>query len=156
MKHIKLGTLDVTRIGMGAMPINALYTGANADDEEGIRAIHRALDLGVTHPQVDLRATMPRFNDAAYFRQNLRVADEVEVIADEAGITPGQLCLAWLVAQGDDIAPIPGTRRVSHLEENVAADGIQLSGEVLHRLDHLTPAVGDRLGKDHLDMIDHH
>lgn len=50
MKHIKLGgDLDVTQIGMGAMPINALYTGANADDEEGIRAIHRALDLGVTH-----------------------------------------------------------------------------------------------------------
>jgi len=50
MKHIKLGgRLDVTQIGMGAMPINALYTGANADNEEGIRAIHRALDLGVTH-----------------------------------------------------------------------------------------------------------
>ncbi|MFF1632166.1 MULTISPECIES: aldo/keto reductase [unclassified Streptomyces] len=90
--------------------------------------------------EVDPRATMPRFNDPEYFQQNPRVADEVKAMADEVGITPGQLCLAWLVAQGDDIAPIPGTRRVSHLEENVAADGIELSAAVLHRLDRLTPA----------------
>ena len=65
-------------------------------------------------PEVDLRATMPRLNDPEYFRQNLRVADEVRAVADEAGVTPGRLCLARLVAQGDDIAPIPGTRRVTH------------------------------------------
>ncbi|MGY4744951.1 aldo/keto reductase [Streptomyces sp. ATMOS53] len=326
MKHIELGDLDVSRIGMGAMPINALYTGANADDEEGIRAIHRALDLGVnfidtaeaygpflneelvgralkgrreqvvlatkfgfvshtgrktgldsspdnvklavegslkrlgtdyvdllyqhrvdptvpieetvgamaelvregkvralglseagpgtirrahaTHPltavqteyslwfrepeqeifpvtrelgigfvpwaplghgflaggfrttdwfdpEVDLRATMPRFNDPQLFQQNLHVADEVKAIADEVGVTPGQLCLAWLIAQGDDVVPIPGSRRVAHVEENTSAHDIQLSADVLRKLDDLTPAVGDRLGKDHMDMIDH-
>jgi aryl-alcohol dehydrogenase-like predicted oxidoreductase len=326
MKHTKLGSLDVSRIGMGAMPINALYTGANADNEEGVRAIHRALDLGVTlidtaeaygpflneelvgkalkdrrdqvvlatkfgfvshmgrdagldsspenvklavegslkrldtdyvdllyqhrvdpsvpieetvgamaelvqegkvralglseagpgtirrahathplaavqteyslwfrepeqeilpvtrelgigfvpwaplahgflaggfrttdwfDPEVDLRATMPRFNDPELFQRNLRVADEVRSIADQVGVTPGQLCLAWLIAQGDDIVPIPGTRRVAHVEENTAAHDIRLSDDVLSKLDRLTPAVGDRLGKDHMDMIDY-
>ncbi|WP_330302623.1 MULTISPECIES: aldo/keto reductase [unclassified Streptomyces] len=328
MKHIELGgQLDVTRIGMGAMPINALYTGANADNEEGIRAIHRALDLGVTHidtaeaygpflneelvgkalqgrrdqvvlaskfgfvsysgrpegsldsspesirvavegslkrlgtdyidllyqhrvdpatpieetvgamaelvaegkvralglseagpgtirrahathplaavqteyslwfrdpeteilpvtrelgigfvpwaplghgflaggfrttdwfdAEVDLRATMPRFNNAEYFRQNLRLADEVKAVADEAGVTPAQVCLAWLVAQGDDIAPIPGTRRVSHLEENTAADAVVLTPGQLQKLDRLTPAAGERLGEDHMALVDH-
>ena len=53
---------------------------------------------------------------------NLRLADEVEAIAAEVGATPAQVALAWLLAQGDDIAPIPGTKRVSRLEENVAAD----------------------------------
>ena len=58
----------------------------------------------------------------------------------KAGATPAQVALAWLLAQGDDIAPIPGTKRVSRLEENVAADSVQLTAEQLAKLDQITPA----------------
>ena len=61
------------------------------------------------------------------FERNLRIVDEVEAVATEAGATPAQIALAWLLAQGDDIAPIPGTRRVARVEENTAADGVELS-----------------------------
>ena len=56
-------------------------------------------------------------------------------IAAEVGATPAQVALAWLLAQGDDIAPIPGTKRVSRLEENVAADGVELTADQLDKLD---------------------
>jgi aryl-alcohol dehydrogenase-like predicted oxidoreductase len=69
---------------------------------------------------------------------------EVEAVAKEAGATPGQIALAWLLAQGDDIAPIPGTKRVSRLEENAAADGIELTPDQLARLGRIQPPTGDR------------
>ena len=65
----------------------------------------------------DLRRTNPRFTEEN-FRRNLSSADEVQSIADEVGCTSAQVSLAWLLAQGDDIAPIPGTKRVSRVEEN--------------------------------------
>jgi aryl-alcohol dehydrogenase-like predicted oxidoreductase len=313
MKHIKLGDLDVARIGLGAMSMSHAYTGAGSDDAESIRTIHRALDLGVTlidtaevygpyaneelvgqalkgrrdqvvvatkfgfmshtdrgagaldsspqnirvavegslkrldiehidlyyqhrvdpetpieetvgalaelvaegkvrhiglseagvetirrahavhpvtalqseyslwtrdpEPEVlpvlrelgigfvpysplghgfltgqirstddfgddDWRKNNPRFT-GENFQRNLRLADEVKAVADEAGATPAQVALAWLLAQGDDIAPIPGTKRVSRVEENTAADCIELSAEQLAKLDNLTPAAGD-------------
>jgi hypothetical protein len=74
----------------------------------------------------DFRKTNPRFT-GENFDRNLRAVDEVKAIADEVGATPAQVALAWILAQGDDIAPIPGTKRVARLEENVAADGVQLS-----------------------------
>jgi aryl-alcohol dehydrogenase-like predicted oxidoreductase len=70
--------------------------------------------------------------------------DEVEAVAQEAGATPAQVALAWLLAQGDDIAPIPGTRRVSRLEENAAADALELTADQLARLGAIPPPVGDR------------
>ncbi|WP_131747744.1 aldo/keto reductase [Frankia sp. Cppng1_Ct_nod] len=316
MKHVKLGTLDVGRIGLGAMGMSAAYTGAGSDDSESIRTIHRALDLGVTlidtaevygpytneelvgraikgrrdelvlatkfgfishrgdtggragvadstpeniriavegslrrlgtdridlyyqhrvdrrtpieetigvlaelvsegkvlhlglseawldtirrahavHPisvlqseyslwtrdqepevlpllrelgigfvpysplghgfltgQVrslddlaadDWRRTNPRFT-GANFQRNLRIADEVGAVAREAAATPAQVALAWLLAKGDDIAPIPGTKRVTRLEENLAADDLLLTSQQLATLDALTPAEGD-------------
>ncbi len=69
----------------------------------------------------DWRKTNPRFTDAN-FRRNLRIVDELEAVAAQAGATPAQVALAWLLAQGDDIAPIPGTKRVTRVEENTAAD----------------------------------
>lgn len=81
----------------------------------------------------DFRKDNPRFSEAN-FEQNLRIADEVEAIARDAGATPAQTALAWLLAQGDTIAPIPGTKRVSRLEENVAADALTLTPEQLTRL----------------------
>jgi aryl-alcohol dehydrogenase-like predicted oxidoreductase len=68
----------------------------------------------------------------------------VDLVATEVGAKPGQVALAWLLAQGDDIAPIPGTKRVTYLEENVAAAGLVLTRDQLFALDDIGEAVGDR------------
>ena len=91
----------------------------------------------------DFRKTNPRFQGES-FRQNLRLVDEVTSIAEGAGATPAQVALAWLLSRGNDIAVIPGTKRVDRLEENAGADAEQLDAEALRRLDELAPAVGDR------------
>ena len=314
MKHISLGGLDVSRIGLGAMSMSAFYTGAGSDDAEAVRTIHRALDLGVTfvdtaeiygpftneelvgralkgrrdnvvlatkfgllsHPNVternidsspknirtalegslkrldvdhvdlyyqhrvdpntpiedtvgtladlvregkirhiglsepsaatirrahavhpitavqneyslwtrdpesdvlptlrelgvglvaysplgrgfltgairsldqldstDFRRHNPRFAEEN-FQQNLRIVDEVEAVAKEVGGTPAQVALAWLLSQGDDIAPIPGTKRVSRIEENAAADAVVLTDDQVKRLTAIQPPAGDR------------
>jgi aryl-alcohol dehydrogenase-like predicted oxidoreductase len=101
----------------------------------------------------DFRRTNPRFT-GENFQRNLRSADEVQSVADEVGCTPAQVCLAWLLARGDDIAPIPGTKRVSRAEENVAADDIELSAEQRNRLDQLTPAVGDHHSEEQMRLIE--
>ena len=91
----------------------------------------------------DFRRHNPRFAGEA-LQQNLRIVEEVEAVAREAGATPGQVALAWLLAQGDDVVPIPGTKRVSRLEENAAAAELRLSDEQLSRLSAIEPPVGDR------------
>src|SRR3954466_11231795 len=91
----------------------------------------------------DFRAANPRFAEEA-LQQNLRIVEEVEAVAREAGATPGQVALAWLLAQGEDIAPIPGTKRVSRLEENAAADALEVNAEQAGRLRVIKPAVGNR------------
>ncbi|MER6814793.1 aldo/keto reductase [Spirillospora sp. NPDC000708] len=90
----------------------------------------------------DFRHGNPRFT-GENFQRNLRIADEVQAVAAEVGATPAQVALAWLLAQGDDIAPIPGTKRVHRVEENTAADGVDLTAEQLARLSGLPPAAGD-------------
>lgn len=89
----------------------------------------------------DFRASNPRF---ANLDANLAIVDEVERVAAEAGATAAQVALAWILAQGEHIAPIPGTKRVERLEENVAADALTLTAEQLAALDALPAAVGDR------------
>jgi aryl-alcohol dehydrogenase-like predicted oxidoreductase len=324
MMHINLGTLDVARIGLGAMGMSTAYTGAGADDDESIRTIHRALDLGVTlidtaeiygpftneelvgraikdrrddvvlatkfgmvshagrgpgnldgspaniriavegslrrlgtdyidlyyqhrvdpktriedtvgalaelvaegkirhiglseagpdtirrahavhpitalqseyslwtrdpEPRVlpvlrelgigfvaysplgrgfltgairstdnfaddDSRKSNPRFT-GENFQRNLRAVEEVEAIAAEVGATPAQVALAWVLAQGDDIAPIPGTKRVARVEENIAADAIELSPEQIDKLTNVTPAAGDHHSEQQMQMIE--
>jgi len=101
----------------------------------------------------DWRKNNPRFTEGN-FEKNLRIVDEVEVVASEVGATPAQVALAWLLAQGDDIAPIPGTKRVSRVEENTAADGIELSSEQVERLNELTPATGARHNEANMSAID--
>ena len=91
----------------------------------------------------DWRKNNPRFTEGN-FEKNLRIVDEVEAVASELDATPAQVALAWLLAQGDDIAPIPGTKRVSRIEENTAADRIELSTQQIQRLNELTPATGER------------
>ncbi|GAA0502187.1 aldo/keto reductase [Paractinoplanes deccanensis] len=91
----------------------------------------------------DFRLSTPRFS-GDNFQANLRIVDEVEAVAREASATPAQVALAWVLAQGDFIAPIPGTKRVTRLEENAAADALALSGEQLARLTAIRPPAGDR------------
>jgi aryl-alcohol dehydrogenase-like predicted oxidoreductase len=322
MRHIKLGTLDVGRIGLGAMGMSAAYTGAGTDDAESIRTIHRALDLGVTfidtaegygpytneeligralkgrrqqvvlatkfggmshtgrsgpdsspdnirtalegslrrldtdsidlyyqhrvdpgtpieevvgvlaelvtqgkvrhiglseawvdtirrahavHPitalqseyslwtrdqeaevlpllrelgigfvpysplghgfltgtirslddfdQSDWRKTNPRFT-GENFQRNLRIADEVRQVATEAGATPAQVALAWLLTRGDYIAPIPGTKHVSRVEENIAADDVVLTADQIRRLDNLPVASGDHHNAAQMQLLE--
>jgi aryl-alcohol dehydrogenase-like predicted oxidoreductase len=101
----------------------------------------------------DWRKTNPRFT-GENFQRNLRIVDEVQAIGAEIGATPAQTALAWLLTRGDDIAPIPGTRRVSRVEENTAADGIELSATQLDRLNNLTPASGARHDDENMASID--
>ena len=80
---------------------------------------------------------------------NLALVDRVRALADEKGCTPGQLALAWVLAQGDDVVPIPGTKRVRYLEENVAAVDVVLSADDLAALKDAVPrdaVAGDRYG----------
>lgn len=322
MKHVKLGTLDVARIGLGCMGMSAAYTGAGSDEAESIRTIHRAIDLGVTlidtaevygpftneelvgkalkgrrdqvvlatkfgfmshtgRPNVDSspanirtaiegslrrlgvewidlyyqhrvdpktpieevigtiseliaegkvrhiglseawvgtirqahavypitalqseyslwtrdqesevlpllaelgigfvpysplghgfltgairsiddladddwRRTNPRFT-GENFQRNLRIADVVQAVAGAVGATPAQVALAWLLAKGAQIAPIPGTKHVHRLEENIAADDVVLSPEQLARLDNLTPAAGDHHNEAQMRLLE--
>jgi aryl-alcohol dehydrogenase-like predicted oxidoreductase len=91
----------------------------------------------------DWRKTNPRLI-GENFERNLRIVEEVKAVAAAANATPAQVALAWLLAQGDDIAPIPGTKRVARVEENTAADRLELSARQIERLNGVTPAVGER------------
>ncbi len=91
----------------------------------------------------DFRAQNPRFAEENFDR-NMKLVDEVKEVAEEVGATPAQVALAWLVAQGDDIAPIPGTKRVERVEENAGADLVELTDEQLQRLSDLPAPAGDR------------
>ncbi len=94
----------------------------------------------------DARRDNPRFQ-GENFRRNLALVDRVRALAEAKGATPGQLALAWLLARGEDIVPIPGTKRRAYLEENVAATDVTLNRDELARLDELAPkgaAAGER------------
>jgi len=101
----------------------------------------------------DFRKTNPRFI-GENFERNQRIADEVEAVAAEVGATPAQVALAWLLAQGNDIAPIPGTKRVSRVEENIAADDVVLRTDQLRRLDNLPVASGEHHNEAQMQMIE--
>jgi aryl-alcohol dehydrogenase-like predicted oxidoreductase len=92
----------------------------------------------------DFRRTGPRFT-GDNLQANLRLAGKVKEIAAEKGVTPAQLAIAWLLAQGDDIVPIPGTKRRTYLEQNAAAVEVELTADDLSRIDaELPETVGER------------
>ncbi|MBE8996712.1 MULTISPECIES: aldo/keto reductase [unclassified Nostoc] len=94
----------------------------------------------------DYRRNAPRFQ-GENFDKNLKLVEQVKAIATEKGVTASQLALAWLLAQGEDIVPIPGTKRRTYLEENIAATEITLTEEELNRLEAVAPkgiAAGER------------
>ncbi len=101
----------------------------------------------------DWRRTSPRFM-GENFDVNLRLVAEVEAIAADIGATPAQVALAWLLAQGEDIAPIPGTKHVARLEENLGALDVTLTAGQLETLTHLTPPAGDHHNAAQMEMID--
>jgi aryl-alcohol dehydrogenase-like predicted oxidoreductase len=98
----------------------------------------------------DFRASNPRFQ-GDNFRRNLAIVDRVRELADEKGVTAAQLALAWVQSRGDDVVPIPGTKRVKYLEENVAATEIELTDSDLERLDAAAPH-GQTSGDRYPDM----
>ena len=130
-------------LGIGFVPYSPLGHGFLTGQIRSINDI----------PDDDWRKTNPRFV-GDNFQRNLRVVDEVQAVAVEADATPAQVALAWLLAQGDYIAPIPGTRRVARVEENTAADGVELSTEQVIRLNSLTPAAGGRHNEANMARID--
>ncbi|MFJ6001086.1 aldo/keto reductase [Arthrobacter sp. NPDC092385] len=93
----------------------------------------------------DFRRNNPRFA-GENLQANIRIVEQVDAVAQQLDATPGQVALAWLLAQGTDIAPIPGTKQVRYLEENVAADDLTLSEDHLAQLDAVAAPVGDRYG----------
>ena len=101
-------------------------------------------------PEGDFRKRNPRFQ-GENFRKNLELVDRVRQIASEKDATPGQLALAWVMAQGDDVVPIPGTKRREYLEENVGAVDIELTDDDLRRIDEAAPA-GAAAGQRYPDM----
>ena len=89
-------------------------------------------------PEGDYRRSSPRFQ-GENFQRNLDLVGEVEGMARQKGCTPSQLALAWVMAQGDDVVPIPGTKRVAYLEENAAAADVEITADDLTRIDAVLP-----------------
>ena len=138
------GVLDVCReLGIGFVPYSPLGHGMLTG---AIRSLDELDDS-------DWRKTNPRFM-GENFQKNLLIVEEVEAVARELDATPAQIAIAWLLAQGDDVAPIPGTKRVARLEENIAANQIELSAEQLDRLNNLPAPAGEHHNEAQMQMID--
>ncbi len=108
------------------------------------------------YPSGDFRQTDPRLQ-GAHFDANMRAAAAVRELAAERGATPGQIALAWLLHQGEDVVPIPGTKRRGYLEENVAAADVSLSAEELLRLERALPPgsiAGPRYNERMMSFVD--
>jgi len=126
----------VRELGIGFVPYSPLGRGFLTGQ------IKRIEDL---EPD-DYRRSSPRFQ-GENFQQNLNLVEEIDAIAAEKGCMPSQLALAWVLAQGDDIVPIPGTKRRKYLDENVRALEVKLTAEDLARIDRVIPpgaASGER------------
>jgi aryl-alcohol dehydrogenase-like predicted oxidoreductase len=173
-RHIGLSEAspDTIRRAHAVHPITALQTEYSLwtrDPEEEILPTTRELGIGFVaysplgrgmltgrfsspddFDEDDFRKTHPRFT-GENFQRNLDLVERVREIASEKGVTPGQLALAWVLAQGEDIVPIPGTTSQKHLEENVAATEVELTEDDLARIDEAFPK-GATLGARYGDM----
>ena len=130
----------VRELGIGFVPYSPLGRGFLTG------AIKSLEDLA---PE-DRRRTYPRFQ-GENFAQNFKIVDAVKAIAAKKNATPAQLALAWVMAQGIDVVPIPGTRKVSRLEENIASLDIALSADDLAQLNEVAP-IGITIGERYPDM----
>jgi len=130
----------VRELGIGFVPYSPLGRGFLTGRFTGNEAL----------AENDFRRTHPRFQ-GDNLEANLHIADAVRTFADEAGCTPAQLALAWVLAQGDDIVPIPGTKHAQYLDDNLGAADIDLSADLLARLSDALP-VGMTQGERYANM----
>ncbi|MDX2211992.1 MAG: aldo/keto reductase [Oculatellaceae cyanobacterium bins.114] len=130
----------IRELGIGFVPYSPLGRGFLSG------AITKPEDLA----EDDYRRKAPRFQ-GENFAKNLELVEQVKAIASEKNVTPSQLALAWLLAQGDDIVPIPGTKRRTYLAENVSAVDITLTPDDLARIEQVAPK-GSALGDRYADM----
>ncbi len=146
-RNLEEGIIPLIReLGIGLVPFSPLgrgfLTGAAKRAEE--------------YPEDDYRRGDPRFR-GENFDANMRAAESVRGIAERKGATPAQIALAWLLRKGDDIVPIPGTKRRRYLEENVAAASIELSAEEMRELDDALPSgkvAGPRYNERQMQYVD--
>ena len=162
VRHLGLSEASATSVRRAAAvhPITALQSEWSLwtrDLEAEVLGVARELGIGIVPysplgrgfltgtitsrdqlEEADFRSTHPRFQEDT-LQQNLRLVEAVRGLADEKGVTPAQLALAWVLAQGPDVVPIPGTKRRSYLEDNVAAAAVELTGEDLARLEEIAP-----------------
>ena len=174
VRHLGLSeaSADTVRRAHAVHPISALQTEYSLwtrDPEEEILPTVRELGIGFVAysplgrgflsgrfrspedlEEDDFRRFHPRFQ-GENFRRNLELVHAVETIAGERGVTPAQLALAWVLGRGDDVVPIPGTKRVAYLEENAGAVDVALAEEDLERLEAAFP-VGVTAGERYADM----
>ncbi|MEU8081623.1 aldo/keto reductase [Catellatospora citrea] len=179
IRHIGLSEAwtDTIRRAHAVHPISALQSEYSlwTRDQEQILPLLRELGIGLVAysplghgfltgtirtaedvqrwDDTDFRKNNPRFT-GENLDANLRIADEVQAVADHIGATPAQVALAWLLTKGDDIVPIPGTKRVHRVEENTAADAVELTAEQVAALDRLTPAEGGHHTDAQMQMIE--
>jgi aryl-alcohol dehydrogenase-like predicted oxidoreductase len=136
----------VRELGIGFVPYSPLGRGFLTGRWKSIEDM----------PENDTRsARFPRFAEEN-FQKNVELADRVREVADGKGITPGQLALAWLLAQGNDIVPIPGTKRRKYLEENARAAGVTLTEDDLASIEEAMPrgsAAGERYGEEQMRAV---
>jgi aryl-alcohol dehydrogenase-like predicted oxidoreductase len=176
VRHLGLSEAapDTIRRAHGTHPITALQTELSLwtrDVEEEILPTVRELGIGFVaysplgrgflsgrfqspddFEEGDFRRNNPRFQ-GENFQKNLQLVERVEEIADEKDVTAGQLAIAWVLAQGDDVVPIPGTKRVRYLEENLGAVGIELTDDDLRRLDDVGAAEGTRYPEAQMSTV---
>jgi aryl-alcohol dehydrogenase-like predicted oxidoreductase len=180
IRHIGLSEawVDTIRRAHAVHPITALqseYSLWTRDQEPEVLPVLRELGIGLVAysplgrgfltgqirsaadvealDESDNRKTNPRFL-GENLERNLLAAQEVEAIAAEVGATPAQVALAWLLAQGDDIVPIPGTKRVARVEENVGADAVVLTPEQVDKLTRVSPAAGEHHSEAQMAWIE--
>ena len=157
-------SVDTIRRAAAVHPITALqseWSLWSRDIEDDVVAVARELGIGIVPysplgrgmltgtvtkaddlDEMDYRRVQPRFQGDA-FEQNLTLVDEVRAVAEKHGVTPAQIALAWVLAQGDDVVPIPGTKRVRYLEDNLGALAVALDPDDTAHLSTLR-ATGDR------------
>ncbi|MHB8340900.1 MAG: aldo/keto reductase [Mycobacteriales bacterium] len=174
IRHLGLSEagVDTLRRATAVHPITALQTEWSLwtrDLEDEILGVARELGIGIVAysplgrgfltghilslddlPAEDFRRLNPRFQGENLAR-NVQLLERVRQLAAEKQVEPGQLALAWLLAQGDDVVPIPGTKRRTFLEQNIAAAAIELSREELAQIDEVAPA-GSAAGDRYPDM----
>ena len=140
------GTLEACRrLGIAFIPYSPLGRGF----------LTGAITSPADFAEDDYRRSSPRFQ-GENFARNLRMVEQVKVLAEEKGVKPSQLALAWVLAQGDDVIPIPGTKRRQYLEENLGALDGQLTADELARIDAIFPvdaAVGTRYPEAIMHMV---